>query len=91
MQTYKIRTCSATADAIPTIGGNADGAACVLPFTYKGVEYDSCTLANDHKHRWCSINPVYEVGRQWGYCDMCEFCSLTLFLAYTKVALFMLV
>ena len=56
---------------IPTLGGTADQAKCNLPFTYKNQQYNSCILANNHRHPWCSAG---DTEGQWGYCDMsmCE-------------------
>ena len=42
-----------------------NGQCCSLPFTYKKVQYDSCTKA-DHNKLWCSLDTSYK-GR-WGNC-----------------------
>ena len=39
--------------------------ACVFPFKYKGVTYNSCTKKNHNKY-WCSKDAVYK-GR-WKNC-----------------------
>ena len=44
---------------------NAQGRCCVFPFTYKGVQYHSCTTA-DHNKPWCSFDAVYK--GQWANC-----------------------
>ena len=41
------------------------GQCCIIPFTYKGVTYNSCTDA-DHHRLWCSLDSQYK-GR-WDNC-----------------------
>ncbi len=48
---------------------------CIFPFTYEGVTYNNCTVANDPDNMpWCSTkvdedgNHV-KAGRYWGHCD----------------------
>ena len=41
------------------------GKYCSIPFTYKGVTYNSCTTA-DHNKPWCSLDRVYK--GNWGDC-----------------------
>ena len=41
------------------------GQCCSIPFTYKGVTYNSCTDA-DHHRLWCSLDSQYK-GR-WDNC-----------------------
>ena len=41
------------------------GQCCSMPFTYKGVTYNSCTDA-DHHRLWCSLDSQYK-GR-WENC-----------------------
>ncbi|XP_068750538.1 uncharacterized protein [Montipora capricornis] len=43
-----------------------NGKCCSLPFTYKGVTYNSCTKV-DHNQLWCSLDTYYR-GR-WGNCE----------------------
>ncbi|KAM7435667.1 hypothetical protein ABFA07_014458 [Porites harrisoni] len=43
------------------------GKCCSIPFTYRGVTYNSCTSVN-HNRPWCSLDPVYK-GR-WGNCPL---------------------
>jgi len=73
--------CEAPAPADVTMlteaGGTTDiddsaGAPCVFPFEYAGETYDACTYANGHDRPWCSITPVYETNRRWGYCEECQ-------------------
>ena len=42
------------------------GRCCSLPFTYRGVTYNSCTSVN-YNRPWCSLDSVYK-GR-WGNCS----------------------
>ena len=49
-----------------TCGGTAANAPCVLPFTYKGKTYNSCTTV-DSSEAWCATESVYK--SKWGYCD----------------------
>ena len=37
----------------PTCGGNAGGAPCLFPFTYKGVKHTSCTTLDNGGQPWC--------------------------------------
>ena len=37
---------AANMDKIFTIDGNANGAPCVFPFSYKGHEYNECTVTS---------------------------------------------
>jgi len=50
-----------------------DGDACVFPFTYQGVTYDTCTDAN-HDDLWCSLDADYN--RNWGTCNLAS-CVVT--------------
>lgn len=52
-----------------TTGGNSNGAACVIPFKYKGVEYTGCTTI-DYKNegRWCATVYNYDTNNKWGKC-----------------------
>lgn len=46
------------------------GVSCIIPFTFKGTTYNTCTMAEDDK-AWCSTKVDSEgghVGGQWGYC-----------------------
>ena len=40
------------------------GQCCIIPFTYKGVTYNSCTDA-DHHRLWCSLDSQYK--GTWDY------------------------
>lgn len=45
------------------------GAACVFPFTYKGITYHSCTTM-DHYRPWCSTVVDFKPNAGlWGNCD----------------------
>ena len=50
-----------------TVGGNAQGAPCVIPFTYQGVRYTKCTDVN-HDKPWCATTEDYDTDHQWGDC-----------------------
>ena len=54
-------------DGLRTVGGNAEGACCNLPFIYKGTVYWACTTQDSVK-RWCSVNKVFELDKKWGFC-----------------------
>ena len=61
---------SLTTTMIPTVchQKTTSGQCCIIPFTYKGVTYNSCTDA-DHHRLWCSLDRQYK-GR-WENC--CKF------------------
>ncbi len=51
-----------------TSGGNANGAMCTFPFTYKSVAYYQCiTLDNDKL--WCATTNNYDRDQDWGNCQ----------------------
>jgi len=60
-------------DSCITVGGPAEGSACVFPFNFNGVSHSNCTTVDDTK-AWCSTQTdanndhVSGVGA-WGYCD----------------------
>ncbi|XP_068120881.1 uncharacterized protein [Hyperolius riggenbachi] len=63
------RAILATGNALPTVGGNANGAPCIFPFTYKGIKYYTCTTAGqDDRRLWCATTRNYEHDRKWGFC-----------------------
>merc|ERR1719253_1558702 len=51
-----------------TCGGNADGAPCMFPFTYKGVQYNECTSTDsgDQNKPWCWTDAA---STKWGSCE----------------------
>ncbi|KAM8829369.1 matrix metalloproteinase-9 isoform 2-T4 [Synchiropus picturatus] len=52
-----------------TFGGNADGAECVLPFVFLGVQYDTCTTeGRSDGYRWCATTSNFDVDKQFGFC-----------------------
>merc|ERR1712003_570762 len=61
----KTEACTLEACEIVYPGGWG-GKDCVLPFTYKGVEYTECTTYKSYKSPWCSHDAVYD--GDWGYC-----------------------
>lgn len=56
--------------ALPTCGGTAQGASCHFPFTYQGLQYESCTdtdlTALADGHIWCYTDAEFKL---WGKCD----------------------
>ena len=40
--------------------------ACAFPFTYAGVTYQGCTMANGRDTPWCSYDSIYN--GDWDYC-----------------------
>ena len=43
-----------------------DGKQCALPFTYKGITYETCTTVDELKY-WCPTTDG-----AWGYCDLSQ-------------------
>ena len=62
--------CGIDTGLVTTTGGTAsEGSACVFPFEYEGVSYNSCTHAGCTGagcSHWCSTTDVYS--DQWGNC-----------------------
>lgn len=56
------RACSAESDEGRV---TVYGAPCALPFTYRGVQYDTCTTTEDVRP-WCSLTPTF--AGAWAYC-----------------------
>jgi hypothetical protein len=52
-----------TPSPTPTCGGTADGAPCIFPFHYGGIEYDACTTKDSGNMPWCNT-----VNAGWGNC-----------------------
>lgn len=52
-----------------TCGGTANGEACVFPFKYRKVNYQSCTVV-DHDQPWCATQSgKYKKHGKWGNCE----------------------
>ncbi|KAM9829179.1 matrix metalloproteinase-9 [Syngnathus typhle] len=78
----KLPWCSTTADygrdkkygfcpseLLYTIGGNADDAPCVFPFTFEGKEYDGCTTeGRNDGYRWCATTNNFDQDKKYGFC-----------------------
>ena len=50
---------------VECLSKTTDGQCCSIPFTYKGVKYNSCTTA-DHNRLWCSLDAIYK--GKWRNC-----------------------
>ena len=44
-----------------------NASCCVLPFIFKGVQYEMCT-DEEHNQPWCSLTENFDVDGKWGVC-----------------------
>ena len=58
---------SAAVGAVWTVRGNSDGAPCVFPFTYQGIDYNKCIDTN-WDGTWCATTGSYDADNKWSVC-----------------------
>ena len=63
----------AETSCIATYGGNGNGANCVFPYTYDGIDYSRCITEDKYGNAfnaWCSTVSNYnlQTDESWGHC-----------------------
>ena len=53
--------------AMPSFGGNSNGACCVVPFMYNNQPRYTC-LYNPEQGYWCGTTNNFDNDRKWGSC-----------------------
>ena len=63
---FSLENCESGVD---THDGNARGACCMFPFTFRGKEYHSCTSDGvTLKGKWCATTGNFTRDNKWGLC-----------------------
>merc|ERR1711963_141941 len=71
-----LSSCPADSISTPsctTSGGPKDNTACVFPFRYLGVIYNSCATTSDKENAWCSTNTTKageHIEGHYGFCPL---------------------
>ena len=57
----------------PVCRTDATKEPCVFPFSYKGIEYSTCTTADNNGLPWCSTSLDHRgqyINGRWGHCNL---------------------
>ena len=59
-----------------TLSGSKPNQECKFPFTFRGIEHNTCISGSKRRQPWCATdldeNGAYKKG-MWGYCDTSNF------------------